>query len=43
MRSREEIFRVKDWLNFIERDDIKEEVREFEMRKREAQKKVPVP
>ncbi len=40
---REEIFRVKDWLNFIERDDIKEEVREFEMRKREAQKKVPVP
>jgi allophanate hydrolase subunit 1 len=40
---REEIFRVKDWLNFIERDDIKEEVREFETRKREAQKKVPVP
>jgi allophanate hydrolase subunit 1 len=40
---KEERFRVKDWINFIEREDVKEEVREFERRKREAQKRVPVP
>jgi len=36
-------FKVKDWLNFINRSDVIEEVKEFERRKREAQKRVPVP
>ena len=40
---REERFRVKDWINMVNREDIKEQVREFERRKREAQKNVPVP
>ncbi|MEM2591473.1 MAG: carboxyltransferase domain-containing protein [Thermofilaceae archaeon] len=40
---REEHFRVKDWLNFVQREDVQEEVREFEKRKREAQKTVPIP
>ncbi|GBC69602.1 Kinase A inhibitor [archaeon HR01] len=40
---REERFRVKDWLNFVRREDVQEEVKEFERRKREAQKTVPVP
>ncbi len=40
---REERFRVKDWINMINREDIKEQVREFERRKREAQNNVPVP
>jgi allophanate hydrolase subunit 1 len=39
----ESVFKVKDWLNFINREDIKAEVREFEKRKREAQKVVKVP
>ncbi|MEM3031874.1 MAG: carboxyltransferase domain-containing protein [Nitrososphaerota archaeon] len=40
---KEERFRVRDWINFVNREDVQEEVREFEKRKREAQKTVPVP
>lgn len=39
----EGVFRVKDYIDFISRDDVQEGVKEFERRKREAQKKVPVP
>jgi len=39
----EQIFRVKDWIEFVSREDVKREVMEFERRKREAQKKVPIP
>lgn len=39
----EQVFRVKDWIDFINRDDVKREVQEFEKRKREAQKKIPIP
>jgi len=39
----EETFHVKDYIEFINREDIIEEVKEFEKRKREAQKTVPVP
>ncbi|MDW8084461.1 MAG: carboxyltransferase domain-containing protein [Candidatus Caldarchaeum sp.] len=40
---REERFRVKDWLNFVRQEKVQEEVKEFEARKRRAQKSVPVP
>lgn len=36
-------FRVKDYINFINREDVKKEVKEFERRKKEAQKTVPIP
>ncbi len=36
-------FRVKDYIDFINREDVKREVKEFERRKMEAQKTVPIP
>lgn len=40
---KEERFQVSKWLEFVNREDVKEGVRQFEARKREAQKSVPVP
>ena len=40
---KDETFKVKDWLEFINREDVKEEVEEFRKKKLEAQKTVPVP
>jgi len=36
-------FRVKDYIEFLNREDVKEGVKEFTKRKREAQKKIKVP
>ena len=39
----EGVFKVSDWLEFVNREDVREEVKRFEETKRVAQKKVPVP
>jgi urea carboxylase len=37
------VFKVKDWLNFVSRADVRAEVEEFMRKKKEAQKSIQVP
>ena len=40
---KEGVFKVSDWLEFVNRDDVREEVKRFDETKRAAQRKVPSP
>jgi hypothetical protein len=40
---KEGVFKVSDWLEFVNRDDVREEVKRFEETKRAAQREVSSP